>query len=176
MTSFSNWQCEKMKVWECDSLKEHKLESLIIWKSESVIQLLEYGNPPCPLSNHSTHRGHSNVLKVAHLWSSFMKIMISFLLHNSTLIFTLKVLPQGRRRPRIWSRQLCSTVHLWHQRWILRHILGSTLCTVHLWNQCWILKHILGSRTYMFKCTVNRIFDRANPDYGNTRCQFFLRV
>ena len=29
---------------------------------------------------------------------------------------------------------------------------------------------------YMFKCTVNRTFDRANPDYGNTRCQFFLRV
>ena len=28
----------------------------------------------------------------------------------------------------------------------------------------------------MFKCTVNRTFDRANPDYGNTRCQFLLRV
>ena len=27
-----------------------------------------------------------------------------------------------------------------------------------------------------FKCTVNRTFDRANPDYGNTRCQFCLRV
>ena len=27
-----------------------------------------------------------------------------------------------------------------------------------------------------FKCTVNRTFDRANPDYGNTRCQIFLRV
>ena len=29
---------------------------------------------------------------------------------------------------------------------------------------------------YMFKCTVNCTFDRANPDYGNTRCQFCLRV
>ena len=28
----------------------------------------------------------------------------------------------------------------------------------------------------MFKCTVNRTFDHANPEYGNTRRQFFLRV
>ena len=31
-------------------------------------------------------------------------------------------------------------------------------------------------RADMFKCTVNRTFDRANPDYGNKRCQFFSRV
>ena len=29
---------------------------------------------------------------------------------------------------------------------------------------------------YMFKCTVNCTFDRANPEYEHTRCQFFLRV
>ena len=28
----------------------------------------------------------------------------------------------------------------------------------------------------MFKCTINRTFDCANPEYGNTRCQFFLGV
>ena len=26
----------------------------------------------------------------------------------------------------------------------------------------------------MFKCTVNRTFDRTNPDYGNTRCDAFF--
>ena len=29
---------------------------------------------------------------------------------------------------------------------------------------------------YTFKCTINRTFDRANPEYGNTRCQFFWGV
>ena len=36
---------------------------------------------------------------------------------------------------------------------------------------CLFVKSVSGP---MFKCTVNRTFDPANPEYGHTRRQFFL--
>ena len=52
----------------------------------------------------------------------------------------------------------------------------SSLSSKSLYNLLTLLINLAHLCMYMFKCTVNCTFDRANPDYGNTRCQFFLRV
>ena len=56
---------------------------------------------------------------------------------------------------------------IYHRRLLRGVIVEKTLLAITV---------TMNQLLHMFKCTINRTFDRANPEYGNTRRQFFWGV